>query len=70
MLTPDDAYGHDCEEQSCLCPKCSPDDGGEPEEGCMKDFCALCLEELGYDSRWPDLCGRCIAEEAAKHDLA
>lgn len=65
-LGPDDAFGHDCETRpGCDCPNC------EAEEGdCLKNFCAICREELGYESTYPDSCGLCIAAEHLKHDLA
>lgn len=52
---------------SCSCPNCEEDD---TENGCLKNFCALCQTELGYEAYWPDLCPRCIAAEHQKHDLA
>lgn len=70
VLTLDDAYGHDCEVGvACLCPECDPDDGSDPGDGCMKNFCAICRDELGYESTWPDSCGRCLAESFT-NDLA
>jgi hypothetical protein len=68
-LTGYDLFGHDCEVQACACPSCSPDDGSDPGDECFRNFCALCRAELGYESDWPDLCGRCIADEYRKQEL-
>ena len=69
-LLADDRYGHDCEVEPCSCPVCDSHDDSLDDSGCLRNFCALCREELGYESDWPDLCGRCIADESRIHDLA
>jgi hypothetical protein len=65
-LGPGDAFGHDCEAPpACDCPNCEAE-----ESDCLKNFCAICREELGYESTYPDSCGLCLAANYQKDNLA
>ena len=65
-LTSEDAFGHDCEvSPGCECPNCEENEGD-----CLKNFCAICRQELGYESTYPDSCGTCLAAEYHERDLA